>query len=406
LPEPAPLRPSRWPRVLPPRGSDFRFSLRAPPRHPAAAQAAYQENDINMMPGRSFPHPLARRGTLALLAATLALAAASASAAPKTRPAARKDAPPAVADFDTLSGARARACDAPADPRLAAMGAPTQRECAWSGRIEMQYWRAIPAPGGACLPPAAIAWQRLATTAQTKPAPWNVAWNGQYLVSGNDTLQQALALWRSSDGSWSAVLWRWQPSPRLDTRAWQQAHWKDVVAAAQALGASNRAAPATPLLQAWLDATAATPRVLDGDNWRWVAQHTCLDLQTAGIAQAQLHLPYSRDDARLEQRSAMQVQLARRFPDAEWLHPFDLLDPAVPGKRSGAKFIAVWKEGGSVKGQLWIPLREDGGVVRARIGSELGASPAARSDEAVKQRADLLEHELTALAHAWEARHE
>jgi len=350
-----------------------------------------------MMPGPS----------LALLAGALALGAASASAAPKTRPAAaRKDAPPAVADFDKLSGAHPRACEASADARLAAMGEPSRRQCAWSGRIEMQYWRTIPAPTGACLPPAAIAWHRLATTAQTKPAPWNAAWTGNALVSGNDALQQALALWHAEDGSWSAVLWRWLPSSKPDTRAWEQDHWKDVVASAQAIGAASRQPAASPLLQAWVDATASKPRVLDGDNWRWVAQHTCLTMQTASISQAQLHLPYSRDDARLEQRSAMQVQLARRFPNAEWLQPFTLLEPATPGKRSSAKFIAVWKEGTSVKGQLWIPLREDSGVVRARIGSELGPAPAVHSDDAVKQRADLVEHELTALANAWEARHE
>jgi hypothetical protein len=342
-----------------------------------------------------------------VLAGALALGAACASAAPKRHaPAARKDAPPAIADFDQLSGSRARACDAPPDPRLAAMGQPSQRQCAWSGRIEMQYWRTIPAPAGACLPPAAIAWHRLATTAQTSPSPWNAAWNGNALVTGNDARQQALALWHAEDGNWSAVLWRWQPAANADTRAWEQGHWKDVVASAQALGASSKPPAASPLLQAWFDATAGKPRVLDGDNWRWVAQHSCLTMQTAGISQAQLHLPYSRDDARLEQRSAMQVQLARRFPDAEWLHPFDLLAPATPGTRSGAKFFAVWKEGAAVKGQLWIPLREDGGVVRARLTSQLGPAPAAHADDAVRQRGEVLEHELAALAHAWEARHE
>ena len=375
----------------------FPFTLRATPRSSSGRAGDYQENDIAMMPGPS----------LALLAGALALGAATASAAPKAHsPAARKDAPPAIADFDKLSGAHGRACEAPPDPGLAAMGQPSQRQCAWSGRIEMQYWRAIPAPAGACLPPAAIAWHRLATTAQTSPPPWNAAWNGQAQVGGNDARQQALAVWRAGDGSWSAVLWRWQPSPKPDTRTWQEAHWKDLVQAAQAISAANPAPAPSSLLQAWLDATAARPRVLEGDSWLWVAQNSCLSMQTEGIGQAKLHLPYSRDDARLEQRSAMQVQLARRLPEARWLHPFDLLDPAVPGARSSAKFIAVWKQGSAVKGQLWMPLRDDGGVVRARITSQLVQTPAARFDDAVKAHAELLEHELTALAHAWEARHE
>jgi hypothetical protein len=97
----------------------------------------------------------------------------------------------------------------------------------------------------------------------------------------------------------------------------------------------------------------------------------------------------------------MQVQLARRYPDAEWLQPFTLLDPARPGERTGAKFIAIWKEGRSVTGQLWIPLRDNAGIVRARIVSDLTPAP---SD--AKQRAAVIEGELTALAHAWEVRHE
>jgi len=376
--------------------SGFPFTLRVTPRPPGGRAGDYQENDIAMMPGPS----------LVLLAGALALGAASASAAPKVRaPATRKDAPPPIADFDHLSGAHGRTCQAAPDPRLAAMGLPSARQCAWSGHLEMQYWRAIPLPAGACLPPAAIAWHRLATTAQANPAPWNAAWNGQALADGNDARQQAFAIWRAGDGSWSAVLWRWQPSPKPDTRTWQEAHWKEVLQAAQAISAANPAPAPSPLLQAWLDATAAKPRVLEGDSWLWVAQHSCLSMQTEGIGQAKLHLPYSRDDARLEQRAAMQVQLARRFPDAEWLHPFDLLDPAVPGARSSAKFIAVWKQGSAVNGQLWMPLRDDGGVVRARITSQLGPAPA-RSEDAAKARAALLEHELTALAHAWEAHHE
>jgi hypothetical protein len=202
------------------------------------------------------------------------------------------------------------------------------------------------------------------------------------------------------------VLWRWQPSPKPDTRTWQASHWNEVTQAAQAISAANPAPAPSPLLQAWLDATAAKPRVLEGDNWLWVAQNSCLSMQTEGIGQAKLHLPYSRDDARLEQRAGMQVQLARRFPDAQWLHPFDLLDPAVPGARSSAKFIAVWKQGSAVNGQLWMPLRDDSGVVRARITSQLGPARSARDEDAVKGRAALLEHELAALAYAWEARHE
>jgi hypothetical protein len=218
--------------------------------------------------------------------------------------------------------------------------------------------------------------------------------------------QQIAAVWKNDDGQWSAALWRWQPSEKPDTRAWQAGHWDDVTQAAHAIDAGNPLSASTPLFVAWRDASAGKPRVLDGDTWRWVTDKTCLRLETSGISQTRNHLPYSRDDARLEQRSGMQVQLARRLPNAEWLQPFTLLDPARPGERTGAKFVAVWREGRGVTGQLWIPLRDDAGIVRARIVSDLAPATPERQQKAAKQRAAIIERELTALAHAWEARNE
>jgi hypothetical protein len=55
---------------------------------------------------------------------------------------------------------------------------------------------------------------------------------------------------------------------------------------------------------------------------------------------------------------------------------------------------------------LWIPLRDDAGIVRARIVSDLAPAPAERQQQQAKLRADVIERELTALAHAWEVRHE
>jgi len=66
----------------------------------------------------------------------------------------------------------------------------------------------------------------------------------------------------------------------------------------------------------------------------------------------------------------------------------------------------VWREGANVKGQLWIPLRDDAGIVRARIVSDLAPAPAERQQQQAKLRADVIGRELTALAHAWEVRHE
>jgi len=313
---------------------------------------------------------------------------------------------PGAADFERLSGSRAGNCSAALDAAFAAMGAPSLRHCAWSQRVEMLYWQDIGAAPNTCLPAPAIAWHRLGAGARAVLRPWSGAWNGQSLLVQYNGIEQAGMVWRQDDGHWSAVLWRWRPSDRIPTRNWQAGHWQDVVQAVRSIDAANPAPPRTPLNTAWLDATNGKPRGVNDEAWRWVSEGACLELRSAGLGQAQVHLPYSRDDARLEQRSAMQVQLARRFPAAEWLRPFTLVEPAISGDRTGAKFLAVWQEGTTVQGQLWIPLRDGAGIVRARIASELPASGAARAAEAGRARGALIERELSRLAHAWEARHE
>ncbi|RZA34053.1 MAG: hypothetical protein EOP92_17650 [Lysobacteraceae bacterium] len=351
--------------------------------------------------------------TVISLSSRSALATAMAGAlafgllhAPRALAAERKSAPPPVADFSRLSGSRAGACTAPDDPALAAMGTPTLRHCAWSQHLEMLYWQDVPANPNTCMPAPAIAWHRLGAGVRAVLRPWSAAWSGQsLLVQTGDTVQAGM-VWRQEGGQWSVVLWRWRPSERIPTRNWQAGHWKKVAEAVRAVDAANPAPGRTPLMTAWLEATNGKPRMLSPDAWRWVSEGACLDLRTASLGQAQMHLPYSRDDARLEQRSAMQVLLARRFPQAEWLRNFSLIEPAISGDRTGAKFLAVWKEGATVTGQLWMPMRDDGGVVRARLSSDVAGGSAAALQDAAKARAVLTERELSRLAHAWEARHE
>lgn len=343
-----------------------------------------------------------RPGLAPIVASLLVLGALH---APGAVAAGAKQAVPAAADFTQLSGSHAGTCATPAEPGLAAMGTPTVRHCAWSQRLEMLYWQDLPASPNTCLPAPAIAWHRLGASVGAVLRPWSAAWSGQSFLVQTGGMVQAGAVWRQESGQWSVVLWRWRPSDRIPTRNWQAGHWKNVAQALSAVDAANPAPVRTPLMTAWLDATNGKPRLLAGDSWRWVSDGACLDVRSAGLGTAQLHLPHSRDDARLEQRSAMQVLLARRFPAAEWLRNFSLIEPAISGDRTGAKFLAVWKEGATVSGQLWIPLRDEGGIVRARIASELPAAGAALQ-EAARARAALLERELSRLAHAWEARHE
>lgn len=340
-----------------------------------------------------------RRLPLAALCAGLL---ASITAAPHAA-AARKPATPPLADFAELSGSYPASCTGPIDPALGGLGEPTTRRCAWSQRVEMLYWETVPNAGNACLPAPSLAWHRLGSGMRAPITPWSRAWTAQGVLSQQGGVEQASALWRRADGQWSAVLWRWLPSEKADTRKWQLGHWNDVVQAVRTAAADAKAPPSSPLLAAWEDAARGKPRLREPDAARWISDGACLALQTAGIGQARLHLPHSRDDVRQEQRSAMQVQLARRYPNADWLQSFSLVEPATPGARSGSKFTAVWREGAVLNGQLWITLPGEGGIVRARISSLL---PAARSDEPAKERAALIQRELTALAHAWEVRHE
>lgn len=332
-----------------------------------------------------------------LFASFLAHDAGAAPRKPKTPPV------PAVADFAALSGSHPLSCTGPIDPALKGLGQPTTRRCAWSQRVEMLYWQTVPNAGNACLPAPSLAWQRLGAAMRAPVAPWSGAWTGQNVQFEQGGVQQSGALWRRADGQWSAVLWRWLPAERTATRNWQAGHWNDVAGAVRALGADAKAPPTSPLLAAWDDASRGKPRLREPEGARWIADGACLTLQTAGIGQARLHLPHSRDDVRQEQRSAMQVQLARRYPNADWLQSFALVEPATAGSRSGAKFLAVWREGAVLNGQLWITLPGEEGIVRARLSNGLAA---ARSDDAAKARAALIARELTTLAHAWEVRHE
>jgi hypothetical protein len=119
-----------------------------------------------------------------------------------------------------------------------------------------------------------------------------------------------------------------------------------------------------------------------------------------------LNLPYVLDDSRMEQRAAMQLQLARRYPKATWLTPFSLV-PRPPNVRSGAKYYALWQEDGVVKGQLWIPTKDQGSLLRARITTSLPGAPAgARDPQLISRVRQVVQRELAALAARWTYEHE
>ena len=210
-----------------------------------------------------------RPARLLLLAGALALPSVHAATA-------RQETAPAAADFKELSGSYPRACSAPVSASLASLGQPSLRQCAWSEHVEMLYWDSVPVPAGGCLTPAALAWHQRARSVTAAVPPWNIAAAGQALLTNPGTagMQQALAVWRQPDGRWSAVLWRWEPSSRAATRAWQAGHWNDVAGAVRAhvttgapAGSSERAQEITKQRAALIE------RELTALAHAWEASH-------------------------------------------------------------------------------------------------------------------------------------
>jgi hypothetical protein len=215
---------------------------------------------------------------------------------------------------------------------------------------------------------------------------------------------------RLLNGEWGVTEWRWNPSTRAATRRWQESRWKLLAARAQQFRAPVEAEHGpleARMLRSVLESNLAH-RVgeIGSHSWRWQADGLCLNVDAAGLGQQIMQLPYSADDSRLEQRAAMQLQLARRYPKATWLTEFGLV-PAAARARGGAKFHAIWIEHATLKGQLWIPTKGNGPLVRLRITTALPVRPGGEPDPQLVARAEqVMQHELTGLASRWAAEHE
>lgn len=254
---------------------------------------------------------------------------------------------------------------------------------------------------GDCISPQARWW---AWARAGKPLAWRTAWTARSLDDESAAEKRIAMIRRGADGEWQATEWRWKPSLRAATRRWQEGRWKLLAELADAVNHDSVAslpAEQAMLQTVWEENLGAHPGEIAGELWRWQVDGLCLRSDPVGLGPQQFHLPYSVDDTRLEQRSAMQLQLARRYPKATWLTPFRLV-PAAASAKGGAQFQAVWVENSELKGQLWMPTRGAGPVVRLRIvASVRGASPAA-----IARAGQVVEHELATLAGSWAARHE
>jgi hypothetical protein len=323
--------------------------------------------------------------------------------------------PDLIADFAALAQNRPRLCLA-ADPP----GAPPagwkleSNQCAWQDRLRMRRWSALDsATADGCVSRQARWWAWAKADSPIGPGQalaWRANWSAHSLEDGRGAEKRIVVLQRASSGRWNAIEWRWNPSPREATRRWQESRWKLLAALADGLRqpAGAVAGPRENLMlrSVWENNLGTRAGEIGGEFWRWQRDGLCMRTDPVGLGPQQLHIPYSLADGRLEQRAAMQLQLARRYPKAVWLTPFRLI-PADPHARGGAKFDAVWIENAELKGQLWIPTKGDGPVVRLRINATLPAPPgAAPSPAAVARAAQTVERELAALAQRWDADHE
>ncbi|MBZ2209752.1 hypothetical protein I4X03_021010 [Massilia sp. R798] len=342
-----------------------------------------------------------------LIAATMALALPSLAAPAKARKKPQADA----VDFAKLAQHRPRACAPDSDTVAGPAGwkeAPAQ--CVWQGRLQMRRWHAS-AVADACVAPPAnwLAWQRprIGVAPAAPGAAWHSAWKSHFVSGAGDGDIKRLAIVEMREpGVWTATEWTWSPSPRAATRRWQQGRWT-LIAQAAAKGRVGAPSPATPLRNAWEKNLNGRAGEIAGDSWRWNSDGRCLRMTPMTASSAPLPLPHAREDARLEQRAAMQIQLARRHPGATFLMPFRLLDAPASAPRSGAKYAAIWTERTSVTGQLWIPQKSDDPPVRAQFSTPLPArydTPSGLAASSGALRA--IEHEMTGVADIWSADYE
>lgn len=279
-------------------------------------------------------------------------------------------------------------------------------QCAWQNRLQMRRWETE--RNGAsttCLsdPARWWAWARF----RAGPAAWNGAWSAQSLLDEAGAQKRVVLIERIASGSWVATEWRWAPPSRMATRQWELSRWQLLVDAAarlrQTAHGDSLSAEAARMSAAWMKNLNGRAGEISADHlWRWERDGLCLRMEEVGLSQAQLQLPYSQEDGRLEQRAAMQLRLARLHPKAAWVTPFRLLPMPNPALRSGAKYEAIWVEDGTVKGQLWMPAKNDGRVLRARIAVTLPGKRGTQADAAMAGGiARAIDGELIGLATAW-----
>lgn len=303
-----------------------------------------------------------------------------------------------LGNFRHLAQMRPRRCATDELPVPVAGWHEGQMQCAWQGRLMVRGWTSRPLAATDCVSPAALWWRRVRERHPDALLPstaWHRTWTTQHFASSRAGARYIAIVARTEDGGWMASEWRWLPSERPATRRWQEGRWNLLAEAAQRLvqpvpvTAVQGNVPLQSVRSAWERLVGPAPGEYVADQWRWVSDGRCLTMDGVGVTQSSFQLPYLLDDSRLEQRAAMQLQLARRQPGAVWLRPFSLVDSALQSKSGLARYKAVWREQGQVRGQLWIPAKGDGPILRLRL-----STPVQESVGNANPEAQIIEREL------------
>lgn len=353
-----------------------------------------------------------RRTTLACVVTLSFLAAAPVSGMGRHARSHARPSADVAAEFQALAMQQPWRCATQSDADVP----PTQWrggeiQCAWQGRLRMRSWSG---PGGvrpgACVSAQAHWWTWSRAGHAAPAAAWRSAWASQSSIEDDGPEKRIFVLRLLASGQWAATEWRWSPSPRAATRRWQEGRWNLLAARARQLRAVAEPAQGPQearMLRGVLESHLAN-RVseMGKESWQWQAGGLCLQVDAVGLGQQIMQLPYALDDSRTEQRAAMQLQLARRYPHAVWLTDFSLV-PVAARARGGAKFYALWTEQALLKGQLWIPTKNNGPLVRLRLTTALtvpaGTPP---SSKAIIEAHQVVRGELTALAARWASAYE
>lgn len=326
---------------------------------------------------------------------------------------ARAAAPPAEPDLAavvrslaTLSRGRPVFCDLPPSPAPAGwIAAPAQ--CVWHKRLTMRRWVLDPSSKSGCTSPQAAWWhwqQQYDPAAGSSPV-WDASWRRQVLFQGGadqSSAQVVTFIAQGADSGWTVTTWRWDMPDRAATRRWEQKRWDELKQALQRSADADRTVAPRSLLGLGYRNLRNRPAERLENGLVWQANNQCMRLSVAGMArESDIPLPYVREDSRLEQRAAIQVQLARSDPSQTWPAVFHLMLPILPHQRS-ATYAAVSRKDMQLIGHVWLPAKNEE-PQQLRIETAVAAKPGSPGEA---QLVSELDRELAALAALWVADHE